>query len=200
MSPQRSEAIALEACWAASASMLLVSLASMRAYPAALALASGLMASVPLMLRELRILRLPWQAGPVIGVPSLLHALGIMLDLYDAVWWWDVLTHMASSMAIAAMVLICLPIAAPKLSASAPSWLLRALTVAAVAAAGAAWETAEFMLDGMLAMNMQFSLDDTATDLTFDVLAAAIVSIAAPLPNGAPLAELSGPGGSGTND
>jgi hypothetical protein len=137
--------------------------------------------SLPLLLRRRGLVFLPWPVTVGTGAVILLHVMGIRYELYDLVWWWDAVTHMMAAFIITLVV-------ATALVSVDPNWIgipinsrsIAALSIAVVVVLGAFWEIAEFAFDGILGMNMQYSLDDTATDLSFDILGGTVVALMVP--------------------
>jgi len=167
--------------WAFEISFLVTLAASIAIdgpYPAATSLVgAGIMLS-PWALHRAGILDLPWPVTAAAGTVMLLHTLGILLQLYDRLWWWDTMTHLMATIIIAmvtSLALLSFDVLAPEVRM--PLRAVPAATLAAVVLMGVIWEVLEFAFDGALGLNMQYSLDDTATDLTFDILGGGLVSV-----------------------
>ena len=119
-----------------------------------------------------------------IAIAVLLHTLG-MAGHYEAIWWWDHLTHTLSA-ALLASVGYALARALDEHSAviSLPGDFLFLYVILFTMAAGVAWEVAEF-LGRMIARSLghqpllvQYGLSDTILDLLFDGVGAVIVGLA----------------------
>jgi len=111
-----------------------------------------------------------------VAAAGLLHAVG-MLGPYESVWWWDHLTHTLSAALAAALVYAVAVTWGGGLSQAGAA----AITVGYVAALGVAWEVLELVaravgerydVDPVL---VQYGWADTAFDLVFDVVGAALV-------------------------
>ena len=161
--------------------VLVLSVATDDPYPAFSSVLGMGMTAIPWALRRYDILALPWEMTVIAGAVTFLHAFGILFSLYDLVWWWDVMTHMLASMVIASVMgvgILLVESRYPPLRLSSRSVL--ALVIGSVILSGVIWEVLEFSFDGLLGMHMQYSLDDTATDLSFDILGGAIVALMVP--------------------
>jgi hypothetical protein len=135
--------------------------------------------ALPLILRRLDRVFLPWPVTLAAGTVLLLHSGGIALYLYDHLWWWDILTHTASAVILAmliAVILMSFNLWFPQVNI--PPRTLPFTTLACLLCLGVIWEIAEFAFDGGLDMHMQYSLNDTAVDLTMDLLGGGMVSLA----------------------
>jgi FlaA1/EpsC-like NDP-sugar epimerase len=148
-------------------------------YPALTSLIGMGIVALPTVLSRKDIIHLPWPVTLATGSVLLLHSLGIFLRFYDMVWWWDTMTHMMATLIIAlvvSLVLLSLDHLLPGMGM--PTNLVPGTTLACVIFLGVVWEVLEFAFDGALGMNMQYSLDDTATDLSFDILGGGLVALA----------------------
>lgn len=163
------------------AANFVLSVAFMKPYPAFFSLVGIGMTAIPWALRRRRLLTLPWSLTAITGLVNILHVSGILLHMYDLVWWWDIMTHMLASMVIAAVIVIGLLLVEDHYSfLRLPPRAFPALVVGTVVFAGVIWEVLEFSFDMILNMTMQYSLDDSATDLSFDILGGAVVALMAP--------------------
>ncbi len=101
--------------------------------------------------------------------------LGEVADFYERFWWWDVVLHFLSALAISAMAFLMIFMLFEGDRYAAPPWALAVLSGAVALAIGAVWEIFEYGMDQLFGMNMQKSgLDDTMTDLMIDALGAAL--------------------------
>lgn len=137
---------------------------------------------------------LPWVAGwtvleggvdpalPLwVAVAGLLHAVG-MLELYEAVGWWDHLTHAVSAALVAALTLAGLVAGARDGTAPALSpLLLDAAVVGVTLVVGVCWELVEVAARrvgdavGVEPLLVYYGRADTALDLVFDLVGALAV-------------------------
>jgi hypothetical protein len=112
----------------------------------------------------------PWQRAYV-DAAMLTHAVG-MLGPYDAVWWWDHLTHTHSSTLLGSVAF-----AAARRRGEDP----RPRVVAAVAVAGCCWELLEYAIHatarrlGFEPVLVTYGKRDTALDLAFNLVGAVVV-------------------------
>lgn len=110
----------------------------------------------------------------VIGVAGVLHGIG-MLGHYDTVWWWDHLTHTLSAALAAALLYAGL------LVGGVPEPAAAAGTVFGLVTFGVLWEVAELVAREVAAryeiepVLVHYGWRDTALDLVFDVLGAALI-------------------------
>lgn len=101
--------------------------------------------------------------------------LGEVADFYERFWWWDVVLHFLSALAIAAMAFLMIFMLFEGDRYAAPPWALAVLSAAVALSIGSLWEIFEYAMDQVFGMNMQKSgLDDTMTDLMIDTLGAAL--------------------------
>jgi hypothetical protein len=160
-------------------STLLLSAYLMMPYPAMTSLLGMGIVALPWALYRRGIVHLAWPVTLAAGSVLLLHSLGIVFQFYDVLWWWDTMTHMSATLIIAmvvSLVLLSLDRLLPGMAV--PMNLVPGMTLAFVILLGVVWEVLEFVFDGALGMNMQYSLDDTATDLSFDILGGGLVALA----------------------
>ena len=107
-----------------------------------------------------------------VALAGFLHALG-MLGRYESVWWWDHLTHTLSASLAAALLY---------------AWLLVtgagnavALTLLGIVALGVLWEVGELIARQVAdrydiePVLVHYGRRDTAFDLVFDLVGAALV-------------------------
>jgi hypothetical protein len=157
---------------------LLLSIYQSGPYPALTSILGMGLVALPWALYRKGLVHLPWPVTLAAGSVLLLHTLGILYSAYDLLWWWDIMTHMSATLIIALVISLVL-LSLDRL----PGWevpinLVPWMTLAFVILFGLVWEVLEFTFDGALGMNMQYSLDDTATDLTFDILGGGLVALA----------------------
>ena len=101
--------------------------------------------------------------------------LGEVANFYERFWWWDVLLHFFSALAIAALAFLMIFMLFEGDRFAAPPTALAVLSGAVAMAIGALWEIFEYAMDQFFGMNMQKSgLNDTMTDLMIDLAGAAL--------------------------
>jgi hypothetical protein len=105
--------------------------------------------------------------------------LGEVHSFYYKFWWWDLIMHSCSAMALALVgFAILLGLYEKKRILSSPIWIAF-FAFGFALALGAMWEIVEFIIDQTFNTNMQKSgLIDTMTDLIIDAIGALIVSVA----------------------
>ncbi len=112
-----------------------------------------------------------------------LHALGTS-GLYRQVGWWDSLTHVLSASLVAAtgyVVVRVLDLHSERIDL--PQRVLTIYLVIFVLALGVLWELFEFALDEIARRTQvtmplaQYGLEDTITDLTFNIVGALVVGL-----------------------
>lgn len=112
-----------------------------------------------------------------IAVASVLHCLG-MLGRYESIWWWDHLTHAFSASLAAALLYAWLLVGGPEGVASAA---VIAGTLLGILALSILWEMGELLARevarryGIEPVLVHYGWRDTAYDLVFDVVGAALV-------------------------
>ncbi|QCJ45770.1 hypothetical protein [Haloprofundus sp. MHR1] len=112
-----------------------------------------------------------------------LHSLG-MLGLYTAIPWWDSLTHTLSASVVAGVGYATVrAIDEHTRAVYFPPPFLSVFVLVVTLAFGVFWEVLEFSvrgvtdLLGLQAVLVQYSLEDTLTDLVFDAVGAALVAL-----------------------
>lgn len=103
--------------------------------------------------------------------------LGEIRSYYLRYWWWDILLHTSSGVAIgfAGFLILFVLYHKDKINAK-PGWLA-AFSFCFAVAIGAIWEIFEFAMDQSFGLNMQKSgLVDTMWDLIVDSLGALLTS------------------------
>jgi len=105
--------------------------------------------------------------------------LGEVHSFYFRFWWWDLIMHFCSAIALALIgFAILLTLYEKKRILSKPIWI-SVFAFAFAFSLGAVWEIFEFTIDQILKTNMQKSgLMDTMTDLIIDAIGALMVSVA----------------------
>lgn len=119
-----------------------------------------------------------WLTGAV-----LLHAVG-MVGLYDAVWWWDHVTHtLSASLVAGAGYATARALDRHSDAVSFPPRFLFVFVVLLTLAFGVLWEVLEFAARlaadaaGVEPVLVQYGLDDTLVDLVFDAVGAVLVGL-----------------------
>ncbi len=104
--------------------------------------------------------------------------LGEVHGYYETYWWWDVLLHTGSGLALGIIGFLLLLILYDEEKIDASPITLVIFSFCFALALGALWEIFEFTVDQLLGANMQKSgLVDTMWDLIVDSLGALIASI-----------------------
>lgn len=105
--------------------------------------------------------------------------LGEIDQFYERFWWWDIMLHASSAVAIACIgfAILYVLLHAHRI-AGEPFWIA-GMSFCFSLAIGALWEIFEFSMDQALGTNMQKSgLADTMGDLIFDGLGAMTAALA----------------------
>ncbi|MBI0584241.1 MAG: hypothetical protein ISF22_08455 [Methanomassiliicoccus sp.] len=148
-------------------------------YPALTAVLSMAVIAVPWGLRRAKGFDLPWPITLAAAIVLLLHSWGIALYLYNDWFWWDKITHIAAAFVlslIAALILMSIDKWFP--GTCIPCRMVPVFTFMAVVCMGVFWEMLEFFFDGTMGITMQYSVNDTAIDLTIDMIGAALAALA----------------------
>jgi hypothetical protein len=104
--------------------------------------------------------------------------LGETVDIYERIWWWDGMLHIASGLVLSfAAYLFLYNLYRQKKLVASP--VLIALLVFMVGLTlGVIWEIFEFTMDNLFGLNMQRSgLQDTMGDLIVDAMGSGIVAM-----------------------
>ncbi|MFP4275745.1 MAG: hypothetical protein ACLFRU_12035 [Paracoccaceae bacterium] len=99
--------------------------------------------------------------------------LGEVLDFYERFWWWDLLMHGGSAVALGMIGFLFVFYLFEGDRYAAPPWALSTIAVCFAVTVGVLWEIFEFTMDQTFGLNMQKSgLMDTMTDLIVNLLGA----------------------------
>lgn len=140
------------------------------------------MAMIPWFLKKEKILTVPFELNLWVFIALFLHNLGVLVKLYDTIWWWDKMTHFLSTSMIAAFGFVGIVIVDKYVDAIyLPPKFLPFFIIVFVGAMGVFWEIIEFIIDKTLSAGMQYSLSDTVIDLVFDNIAGIVVAILGPI-------------------
>lgn len=150
-------------------------------YPALTSLMCMLLVGLPLMVRRRLCMPLPWTMAALTAAVTVLHSAGILLSAYDLVWWWDLLTHfMATSVLAVAANLVILVRGRQAVPRALPTKYVPLVSLGLVIVLGMVWEAGEFTVDMAFGLKTQYSLQDTAIDLSVDILGGVLVAIVIP--------------------
>jgi hypothetical protein len=133
------------------------------------AVASLVLLWVPYFLALAGVVHLSWPIVLGIDVVLFLHSLGQVTNMYYSTFWWDKLTHFASGVVLASLVVTVLlvvnhdptPIKLPS------KWILFFVTISLLFL-GLLWELMEFSFDSTIGTHMQHGLEDTVNDIISD--------------------------------
>lgn len=112
-----------------------------------------------------------------VALAGFLHSLG-MLGCYEAIWWWDHLTHTVSAALVAALIYAALLVGSVGVPGGAA-----VTTVLCTFVVGVLWELVELLARdlgeeyGVQPVLVRYGRYDTAADLCFDVAAAVLVVV-----------------------
>jgi uncharacterized membrane protein len=124
------------------------------------------LATYPLLFRAILGVDLRVRERLVVTTALVLHPLAVLYGVYDAIWWFDLLTHFLSAVVVAAIGLTMLLAVEHDRAWTLTPRMLSVSTVVFVLVAGVGWEIYEFY-------EVQFlvtGVDDTLSDLLFDLL------------------------------
>ena len=120
---------------------------------------------------------------PSVIVLLIVHAFGVMNNLYNLISWFDVPLHFLWGF-VGALVFYWLAYRFPGYINVEKNFLVSLVMVLSwVALGGVIWEFSEFIYDlmvyakGFSASPVQFSIDDTIGDLAFDLFGATIMAV-----------------------
>lgn len=161
--------------------VMVASLVKAELYPALTSVLGMALVALPRYVRLKLCMPLPWVLVALTAVVTVLHSMGILLRAYDLVWWWDILTHMMATSVIAVAANLVITVRGRMaMPSSLPIKYVPLISLGLVIVLGMLWETVEFAADVFLAQHTQYSLDDTAIDLSVDILGGALVAVLMP--------------------
>lgn len=150
---------------------------------AALALVGTFVPAV--LARDLRV-----RLGPIATIwitgALCLHVLG-MVGAYEAIPWWDHLTHFVSASLVAAVAYTVVTAVDRQVEALyLPPWTMSVLLLLWTIGLGVLWEVMEFVGRGIATeigrepLLIQYGLDDTMLDLAFDGIGGLAIALVGP--------------------
>lgn len=135
-----------------------------------------------LLERDFQITIGPWLAS-LLTLAILLHTVG-MTGPYEAVWWWDHLTHTFSASIVAVVGYATTRAVDEHVDdIHLPPDFMYVFILLFTLATGVFWEVLEFLArelalaTGQQAVLVQYGVEDTARDLIFNAVGAAIAAI-----------------------
>ena len=150
-------------------------------YPALTSIMCMFLVALPIVARRKWCMPLPWTMALLTVAVTVLHSAGILFKAYDLVWWWDHMTHfMATSVLAVAANLAILVRGRQAVPRALPVQYVPLISLGLVIVLGMVWEAAEFAADQIFYLRTQYSLDDTAIDLSVDILGGVLVTIIIP--------------------
>ena len=165
----------------ALAVVLVASVVVGEVYPALTSVMCMLIIILPLMARRRLCMPLPWTMSALAVAVTVLHSAGILVHAYDLIWWWDLLTHfMATSVLAVAANLVILVRGRRAVPRALPTKYVPLVSLGLVIVLGMVWEAAEFIADIAFDLTTQYSLQDTAIDLSVDILGGVLVAVVMP--------------------
>ncbi len=118
-----------------------------------------------------------FEIGIILFIYSSLY-LGEVQKFYLKFWWWDLLLHFLSAIALGIIGLVILLLLYEKRKISTKPFWISLFAFSFALSIGTLWEIFEFFIDIIIGSNMQKSgLIDTMTDLIIDGIGALITSI-----------------------
>lgn len=136
--------------------------------------------AVPVLLDRTKKVSLPWPIVLCACTALFLHSLGLTVDLYNTVSWWDKVTHLMSGIVVASLVcLVLLVVLYHSDVIQIPAkWFPFLLLVSVVAFEGA-WEIIEFGVDQSMGTVMQHGITDTVDDILTNTVSGLVAGIGA---------------------
>lgn len=118
-----------------------------------------------------------FEIGIVLFIYSSLY-LGEVQKFYLKFWWWDLLLHFLSAIALGIIGLVILLLLYEKRKISTKPFWISLFAFSFALSIGTLWEIFEFFIDSLIGSNMQKSgLTDTMTDLIIDGIGGLITAI-----------------------
>lgn len=102
---------------------------------------------------------------------------GGYINFYERFWWYDILMHLTSAMALALCAFVLLYVLQNRGKLRIPPWLLAVTSFACASAIGVLWEIFEFVADTYFGQTMQGGNQDTMLDLIFNSLGALLACL-----------------------
>lgn len=133
--------------------------------------------TVPYIVRRRSDISMPWEVNLLIALALFLHVAGHVSDYYILFSpYYDKIAHFVSSITISVLgfvlVLLVDRYSGLRLTRSMIIFFIVIFTMAL----GAFWEIYEYLFDTFLGTALQHGLDDTMTDLIFDLFGAVIIA------------------------
>ncbi len=144
------------------------------------AAATLLISVAPSFLAERLHVHLPWPffTGIVLFIFATLF-LGEAYDLYERLWWWDVILHASSAVGFGLLGFVFVFSLFEGDRYAAPAWAITFISMCFAVTIGVTWEIFEYFMDQALGLNMQKNgLQDTMWDLVVDMLGAFVGAFA----------------------
>jgi len=133
--------------------------------------------TVPYIISRRGDICMPWEVNLLIALSLYLHVAGHISDYYVVFSpYYDKIAHFVSSITISVLgfVLVLLVDRYSGLRLTRPMIIF--FIVIFTMALGAFWEIYEYFFDTLFGMDLQHGLDDTMTDLIFDLFGAVIIA------------------------
>jgi hypothetical protein len=135
--------------------------------------------SIPLILDRHERVTLPWPVVLCAGIALILHAIGLIMEMYG-MFWWDKLTHLVSGIVVASLVsLVLLVILHYSKTIRIPSKWFPFLLIISVLAFEGVWEILEFTVDHTMGTGMQYGFGDTVNDITTNLISGILAGFGA---------------------
>ena len=158
--------------------MLVASIIEGYRYSYATSIACLLLLMIPAICMAKDVVLLPWPVVLCIGVALSLHCLGVLMDWYTLIHWWDKLTHLVSGIAVASLAALALIVFIVSSSKTiVPLAWVPFLIIISVLTMEGIWEIFEFSLDTIIGTYTQHSLADTMGDITTNTISGVIAGL-----------------------
>ncbi|MCW3782291.1 hypothetical protein [Defluviimonas salinarum] len=176
----RRQPLIVQAIWTVLAVACLAALVTGRWYLAFVSVATIVLSLLPVLFQGRFGIRLPVRffVWIVVFVFATIF-LGEAFDFYNWIWWWDIVLHGVSAVALGLVGFLFVFMLFEGDRYAAPVWAVAFVSFCFALSVGAMWEVFEFAMDQVFGLNMQKSgLVDTMWDLIVDMIGAAIGAFA----------------------
>ncbi|MDK2973660.1 MAG: hypothetical protein PWP08_31 [Methanofollis sp.] len=120
---------------------------------------------------------MPWEVNLLIALSLYLHLAGHVSDYYVVFSpYYDKIAHFVSSITVSILGFALVVLVDRYSSLQLTRWMIVFFIVIFTMALGAFWEIYEYLFDILFQTELQHGLDDTMTDLIFDLFGAVIIA------------------------
>ncbi len=172
----RQQPILVQAIWAVLAVAFVIAVVEGFWSLAFVSVATFALSLMPVLFQRRFGIRIPMRFfGWIVAFVFSTIFLGEAFDLYDRIWWWDVIVHAGSALALGLIGFLFVFMLFEGDRYAAPAWAVALISFCFALSIGTMWEIFEFGMDQIFGLNMQRSgLMDTMWDLIVDTFGAAV--------------------------